>query len=355
MIYTNNDDHMMRNKNHPFTVEQINKYPGILIVTHDDNDGNASAIEIAQLENISNIGSSDTLYKNVYNIDYSGDVVDKIIECINDYKFKIISPKKFRLFITDISLSFEQIKRLWYNIDGLTEYNIAGLADSDISVYWFDHHTKSVEAIKEFIRFISDIPCSLNWYITDDKTMSACELIELYMKRKNLKSSEYYSNLIKYVNDWDTMTLEYSGTIDVKYYAESFGHVSTKRGYFYWMDLYESNKIGDAIENGQYINDFVYAQYKNKFAKSIYEIEFEGHKCRAICAQEHESRIFGSIDELKDDTIYMVWHYNGTKYVYSIYTSPRSDINCNTIATKYNGGGHVHASGFSLDYPITSK
>ena len=42
----------------------------------------------------------------------------------------------------------------------------------------------------------------------------------------------------------------------------------------------------------------------------------------------------------------MVWVFDGTQYVYSIF-SGNLEIDCSKIAESYGGGGHKGAAGFS--------
>lgn len=58
------------------------------------------------------------------------------------------------------------------------------------------------------------------------------------------------------------------------------------------------------------------------------------------------SRVFG--DTMTDDGVYVLYHYNGKKWYFSLY-STKDGIDVSEIATLYGGGGHIHASGFQIE------
>ena len=52
--------------------------------------------------------------------------------------------------------------------------------------------------------------------------------------------------------------------------------------------------------------------------------------------------------------IMMPFYFNGTDWTFSLYTL-RDDIDCSAIAKRYQGGGHVRASGFKCDHETMIK
>jgi oligoribonuclease NrnB/cAMP/cGMP phosphodiesterase (DHH superfamily) len=89
-----------------------------------------------------------------------------------------------------------------------------------------------------------------------------------------------------------------------------------------------------------------------KFAKG-YSIEFEGLRF-LVMNRPGNSKAFKYIDDGTYDGL-MSWHFNGTKYIYTIYRGKlgrKKGVNMSDIAAKWGGGGHPGAAGFASTSPL---
>ena len=108
-----------------------------------------------------------------------------------------------------------------------------------------------------------------------------------------------------------------------------------------------SNFVHDTISAGKTVLQYQAQVNKTQCRTASFEMEFEG--LRAICLNcgGFNSDLFKSVyDESKHD-IMMPFQFNGKYWTISLY-SIKKEIDCSSIAKKYNGGGHRSASGFQV-------
>jgi len=105
--------------------------------------------------------------------------------------------------------------------------------------------------------------------------------------------------------------------------------------------------IPKILTRGHLILD--YQRQQNSLAmKAAFEIQFAGYRVLACNGAGFNSEAFASRwDEAKHDLM-MPFRYNGSQWIFSLYTS--KEIDCSELAKSMGGGGHKKAAGFQMDH-----
>ena len=243
----------------------------------------------------------------------------------------------------------------YFEVDYVMDLSVVPVADGEI-VYFVDYSFK--ENTLDFLKSLQARGCQIIWIDHHTSSINLCKAHTELSSISGIRSDEwsgaaltwdYFSDLerpdcVNYVSDYDCWKFQYEpqttffklGIETVKYdalddiWARLFGDM--------WVF-----EIGYLIVAGKTIKGYVDKTndyYREHFA---YETEIAGHKCLVV-NQKTNSWVFGS--KYGEYPLVMVWVFDGTQYVYSIF-SGNPEIDCSKIAESYGGGGHKGAAGFS--------
>lgn len=331
------------------------------ICYHTDEDGLASAAVIYEyLKRISKKFNEKVRYF-FYKIDYTMDLKTVLPDI----------PAGDELYFVDYSFSNKD------NLDYVLDLSTKG-----IEVIWIDHHKSSCEILSDI-----DLDKYINLHHFIDTNYCGAYLCYAYAYFKlNSYSADKitnYSNYpkyiplyIRYVDSWDTWKHDMPDTTEFNIGVRS--EKRTPKSVFSTMfkcDVKVINKLfSDNKEDIKLIESYMNVYIKNaiskgKIIKSYQDIENESfcnsygfefdiidktnsdekiYHCFAV-NKRGNSTMFG--DKFSTYDIVVPYQFNGTQYVYSLYTS-KEDVNCEELAKKFGcidglgGGGHVKAAGF---------
>jgi len=224
----------------------------------------------------------------------------------------------------------ERVYFVDYSFTKHTVDALATLLHRGCHVIWIDHHTSSINLQEDpgytWLKSIDGI--------RSDEASGAA-LTYMFLFNCSWDAIPYF---LKLVSDYDTWTYAYDpDTTCFKLGIEVFDYDPLSD---VWHTLF-SDPTGSAfIDRGQPIKYYIdrdYAQYRDSFA---YDIELCGYPCRVV-NRKSNSWIFGQ----HNYPLVMTWVFDGTKFIYSIFSTDK-DVDCSRIAELYGGGGHRGAAGF---------
>ena len=105
--------------------------------------------------------------------------------------------------------------------------------------------------------------------------------------------------------------------------------------------------VNSICKDGETILNYQKEQDK-KLMYSSFVVDFEGLRALCVNVGGASSNTFLSRWDENIHDVMIPFHYTGSKWTCSIYTT-KNDIDCSVIAKRYGGGGHKQASGFTLD------
>lgn len=216
-------------------------------------------------------------------------------------------------------------------------------------VVWLDHHKSSAELLKT--DYIKDID-NYCFHYCIDQSKSGTYLAWEYTNPNTL----YIPNWVRYIDDYDRFCGELKPESLLFKYGMDVEDTSLQSGV--WFRLLHKSKnpmniyndyADDIISNGRKIE--LYNKIQDKFYLETYGFTsvIEGHEC-LVLNKRCNSLAFGEEFEKVPCVVSMV--FDGALYTYSVFSSMNSDVNCESIARKYQGGGHQHAAGFQISENI---
>ena len=248
-------------------------------------------------------------------VNYEPDVMDK---------FSL--PKEGdTVIIVDYSFTEDTAKILDALMDAVGSDNIT----------WIDHHISSLNLIKAHpvygkipgVRSVSHCGAWLAW--------------------------EYFHNedpldVIKYVSDYDCWQQQMKPQCD---YLNAAFYGSEDRDSFVSLLLNKETDLTHVFEIGEIIYKADKINKENIGKTEGYESELEGHKC--YCVNAHGNSLYFPDDIMSKYEFVVLWHFNGERYIYSLYS--KGDFDTSKISEKFGGGGHPGASGFSSNKLLVVK
>lgn len=210
------------------------------------------------------------------------------------------------------------------------------------NIVWLDHHISAIEKYKyladkvEGIRREGEAGCMLTWQYLYKSPMP--KIIEMLGQYDIWDFSKYGDELL-YLQEGLVL----------------YDTFPTSKLWVKWMNNDPEYPLDEILQLGKIINTATKISNKGILEKLGFETEFEGY--RAICCNtsEKNSLFFDSVKDEEYDLL-IPFTYNGKTKVWdiSLYTT-KEDIDCSKIAIKYGGGGHIQASGFSIEELPFSK
>ena len=287
----------------------MNKY---VILHHNDLDGAAAAAIIYQ-----------------YLVNINGFCVVKFHEL--DYKTPINWKEFFNYsdlttFIVDYSFTEKTVGDL---------DRIIKLSKKTI---WLDHHKSSADLAAKY-SYVDENPSFE--YIVDVNRSGA--LLALDWAKSKLPDfyKNYNDNWVYMIDDYDRW--QHKNPLSMLFKL-GMDCVDQYPDQLLWLDLCLSAKrIANIIYNGSVVKDYT-DKLNNSNIKKSYESIIDGHKCLVMNSTIKNSSVF--LNKIDEYDCCVVWNYENGIYSYSIY-SHDNGADCEAIAKKFGGGGHVHAAGFT--------
>lgn len=177
---------------------------------------------------------------------------------------------------------------------------------------------------------------------------SGCELTWMYINKKCWKEMPYS---IKLLGRYDVWKIDFSKDVmpfQYKMRAMDFNPDDQN----VWEQLFSDNKYEPGELTQQFINDgFVIIPYVDYFEKMYsekysFDVNFEGHTCKALNIGKGSSRYFRFIENKNDYDIWICFVKTKNKWCFSLYGNNKN-IDVSELAKKFGGSGHEDASGFS--------
>ena len=115
----------------------------------------------------------------------------------------------------------------------------------------------------------------------------------------------------------------------------------------FWKTLLVSNQapqlIQYLVDKGKVV-EFVYKKELEDLINNGVMVNFEGHDT-LVGNGDIKTILFSVYPDLVKASIYMTWHVIGDKVSVSLFSYT---VNVGKLATKYKGGGHERAAGFTM-------
>lgn len=321
------------------------------IITHNDHDGKAAASVIACGVGTvwDHVVESDITY---YAYGKNKPDIDAIFDRMTENEILYITDLSICPFIKDVI------------IKALT---------SGHKVVHIDHHKTTLDALKsdEFSNIVADenyIPfvsmehsatmlCYIYYLMTDEERNNPSEMKydttvgKTHLMFNNDTNREYGVPLsVRYIDDRDLFT---NNIEESKYFANALGlpkyDLSPVIGV--WRDLilsYNNRFVKSLVEEGMILQQFIDNENEHVVEKGVEEIEWEGYKTAFInVSNRPTSETISSIVPNYD--LICMYYKSSEGWKYSLRSNANSTADCEAIAMRYGGGGHVHASGFTTN------
>lgn len=300
----------------------------VYVYYHNDHDGIVAA----------GILYKYYLKKQNYPID---DIVFNMIDYTENLNFDHIDMEYDIVFFLDYSFSDENNRK---EFESLLKRRTV---DSDVT--WIDHHQSSIGLFEDY-----------NIHGIRDKSLCGAAWTYLYTKgvldnfinfTKNYSKAFHESNSIplylKYIDDYDCWKKLYTVTNDF-HYGLNVSSPYDKNMKALLKDgrdfIKKTCEIGEAIQK--------YLEFENKeYHVNMYGFEYTlpkehgGYKCFCL-NRKGNSLMFG--DKVNEYDAVIPFYYNNGKWTYSMFTT-KDNVDCESTARSYGGGGHLKAAGWVTD------
>lgn len=260
-------------------------------------------------------------------------------------------------------------------------------------IYWIDHHKTTDNIISEskvFEEFAENglvetsnlyAGCLLTYLwcmmhrlsdqneILINKTSS--EHIHRFLYEKNTRTiSLNVPKWIRLVSDHDTFRHEINGSMDFVTGLSAYGLTSVfidPESKLSFVNRYQNDDsmIDTICNTGKNINDYNEKRNKSLVERNSFDVMFQfvdqetnnSEWYNVTCINGYgNSTVFGEKYNTSDAVC--IFDYDGCVYAYSMYARDDSKIDCSAVALYFkkryhlNGGGHLHAAGWSAPVNI---
>ncbi|TSA46080.1 hypothetical protein D4R51_00715 [bacterium] len=201
------------------------------------------------------------------------------------------------------------------------------LVRNNLSVTVIDHHGTNREMVRN----------ASQWYF--DMNHSASVLSWLYFFPK-----KPVPRLLRYIEDNDIWKFSLPHSVEISLWLGLF-----KLDFNVWdklvRDVGKKSLFVKYAKEGELLLD-----YEDKIIcgilKNAYEVKFKGYLARAVNTSVSHSQV-GHLLLDKKHRVAIVWYENGKTRKYSLRSTGSTDVS--KLAQQFpGGGGHKHASGFTL-------
>lgn len=287
---------------------------------HCDDDGKCAAFWVKHLAT-----HQDNYTREFVEINYG-----------KAFPMETILPEE-QVYIVDFSIEPNEMKELLSKTSQVT---------------WIDHHITAINKYKDFdesirgIRYDGVAGCMLTYCYLTHMTNHGIGKEKTFQLNMTLDAPMF----TKLIADYDVWTFTYG--VVTSYFHMGLNIENKQPESEMWIQLLRDHTtVDDIIQTGILLTDFQEQEDKQYCESYGYEIEFEGHHCFVVNRGMVSSNAFTSQNEKHYD-MYIGWTYDGEQYRYSL----RSEIvDVSQIASKYGGGGHKGAAGFTSKEFVLAK
>ena len=335
---------------------------------HNDLDGKSAGWIVYQNNKIYSTADNyhSTTYEDPFNKHTANDDVYIVDISISDKTYKMfidaIKNAKSVTWIDHHKTSVDIIEAHKDELDSLKNltYFVSENGCGALLTYvWFESMAESINGHKVFLRPGEYIVPFANKPVKDkvsfgiDKFAKDGSKINAYSNFINIPS------WLMYVDDYDRWQKQHTATDDFTCATDSYDTAVTKWNpdsklrvfnTSFWEKVMTVDNVPYLIKEGTIINRYITSKYIKENV-DMFEWEYEGTKF--LCKNgSGNSWNFGSLFEKYDACI--LFRYTGRSglWLHSVYSDEKSKFNCERFCKKFGGGGHVHASGFSVDKPV---
>lgn len=158
--------------------------------------------------------------------------------------------------------------------------------------------------------------------------------------------------------EYDVWNLSDPQALPLQHGLATFSHDPRELGWLFSdemsADLDQPADLGTLrtrglIKKGAAIEEFLQKEAAKVLAERSYTRHWEGLNFLVLNTAKGNSRSFPGTKEREDIDALMMWRFDGSKVLFSLYHKEgREDLDLSVIAAKYGGGGHRGACGFPL-------
>ena len=317
------------------------------IVHHNDNDGYCAAACVnSYLTDAVNVPQKEDFYVYSHNLDFTPPEV---------------KPGE-TVYVVDLSLDERIFSFIKYCVD------------TGAHVIHIDHHQKTFDFIENNKERVEDVLKNITHFYEIGVSASLMTYAYSCMtpdqqknpndvgwddesdngKELNIEGKQLTIPIaIRYVNDYDVWNWKYGENTAYFELGLFMSPFVTKPYSDEWRSLLKIDMLtNDIIRNGS-----IAYQYRSK----LYDIalsngfitSYDNKTWCVINSSFGGTDVFGEFANIFP--VLCTTRFNGEKWVYELRSSEKSNVNVNEIASMHNGGGHVHAAGFSDDGTVFNE
>lgn len=311
----------------------------VYVYHHNDHDGIISAGVLYNLN-----------LKEKYK---SEDIIFNMIDYQVNLNFDHINPED-KVYFLDYSFSNT------HNIEAFKNL----IKNGNENITWIDHHKSSVKILNDLKQehelenfvidgIVQEGLCGAAWtylYCYEMHEEFAYNSREHYADR--FQNNKHIPQFLKYIDDYDCWKHIYPETNDFHYGLT----VSDPKDPIISTLLEKQpairarNYVIQIIESGKEIQK--YLNFENReYHVNMYGFEYTlpedhgGYKCFCL-NRKGNSIMFG--DKVKEYDAVIPFYFNGNRWTYSMFTE-KDNVDCESVARSYGGGGHLKAAGWTSD------
>ena len=245
-------------------------------------------------------------------------------------------------------------------VDYIKPLDLSGITAGE-TVYFVDYSFTN-EVTRSQVKLLSQ-NCNVIWIDHHESSLKLEKSDPIFAKIGGLRNSGYsgaaltymwfyhceYVHLpicVIYVDDYDRFVFGCKDTMSFKLGMESRDYGPLAEVWTSLLNPYAESPMREIISDGAVIQRYVDADNKLYRDAHMYGSALDDGTPILVVNRKSNSKIFG--DLYAKYPIVCTWAFNGSKYVYSLYSGD-TNVDCATIAEKYGGGGHRGAAGFTSD------
>jgi uncharacterized protein len=155
--------------------------------------------------------------------------------------------------------------------------------------------------------------------------------------------------LLKYIEDRDLFKWIFSDAMEALLAVDSYERTFEK-----WDELVsafeDTEKYNSLLTEGRAISRYNRTLIKLLKEENIHTLNILGYTIPAINCPFFRTEIVTELSQVEGVPFAAGYHFDGKNYVFSLRSSTSHGIDVAEIASKFpGGGGHKHASGFSIE------